>query len=57
MLQTMLGYFMMLVAMLFNWSLFFAVVLGTGLGFYVFRRPVEGGVGHSKGEGVDEECC
>ena len=55
MLQTMLGYFMMLVAMLFNWSLFFAVVLGTGLGFYVFRRPVEGQ--HSKGEAVDEECC
>merc|ERR1712127_27850 len=34
MLQTTLGYFMMLVAMLFNWTLFASVIVGTGIGFY-----------------------
>ena len=40
MIQLTLAYFLMLIAMAYNGGLFAAVILGCGLGNFIFGKPV-----------------
>ena len=51
--QHCLGYFLMLIAMVYNVGLFVAVIVGAALGYFCFALPTDG-KGSLK---VEEDCC
>lgn len=51
-IQHCLGYFLMLIAMVYNVGLFVAVIVGAAIGYFCFAEPSNG-----KTPSKDDDCC